>query len=30
VRPGSLLAPKDVAMNAKPELAAQQAAAKTS
>ncbi len=30
VRPGSLLAPKDVAMNAKPELAAQQTAAKTS
>ncbi|MFG6459661.1 efflux RND transporter periplasmic adaptor subunit [Roseateles sp. BYS96W] len=30
VRPGSLLAPKDVAMNAKPELAAQQSAAKTS
>jgi membrane fusion protein, multidrug efflux system len=30
VRPGSVLAPKDVAMDAKPELAAQQAAAKTS
>ncbi len=30
VRPGSLLAPKDVAMDAKPELAAQQAAAKNS
>ena len=30
VRPGSVLAPKDVAMGAKPELAAQQAAAKTS
>ncbi len=30
VRPGSLLDPKDVAMNAKPELAAQQTAAKTS
>lgn len=30
VRPGSVLAPKDVAMDAKPELAAQQAAAKNS
>lgn len=30
VRPGSVLAPKDVAMDAKPELSAQQAAAKTS
>jgi multidrug efflux system membrane fusion protein len=30
VRPGSLLAPKDVAMDAKPELAAQQAGAKNS
>lgn len=30
VRPGALLAPKDVAMDAKPELAAQQSAAKTS
>ncbi|MBV8036272.1 efflux RND transporter periplasmic adaptor subunit [Roseateles sp.] len=30
VRPGAVLAPKDVAMDAKPELAAQQAAAKTS
>ncbi|MCE4555394.1 efflux RND transporter periplasmic adaptor subunit [Roseateles cellulosilyticus] len=30
VRPGSVLAPKDVAMDAKPELAAQQASAKTS
>ncbi len=30
VRPGSVLAPKDVAMDAKPELAAQQGAAKTS
>jgi len=30
VRPGALLAPKDVAMDAKPELAAQQAAAKNS
>lgn len=30
VRPGSLLAPKDVAMDAKPELAAQQASAKNS
>ena len=30
VRPGSVLAPKDVAMDAKPELAAQQAGAKTS
>ncbi|MFG6412483.1 efflux RND transporter periplasmic adaptor subunit [Roseateles sp. DC23W] len=30
VRPGSVLAPKDVAMDAKPELASQQAAAKTS
>jgi len=30
VRPGSVLAPKDVAMDAKPELAAQQAAAKIS
>lgn len=30
VRPGAVLAPKDVAMDAKPELAAQQAAAKNS
>jgi multidrug efflux system membrane fusion protein len=30
VRPGSVLAPKDVAMDAKPELSAQQAAAKNS
>jgi len=30
VRPGSVLAPKDVAMDAKPELAAQQASAKNS
>ncbi|RZL32960.1 MAG: efflux RND transporter periplasmic adaptor subunit [Rubrivivax sp.] len=30
VRPGSVLAPKDVSMDAKPELAAQQAAAKAS
>ncbi len=30
VRPGSVLAPKDVAMDAKPEIAAQQAAAKNS
>ncbi|WP_422010467.1 efflux RND transporter periplasmic adaptor subunit [Roseateles sp.] len=30
VRPGSVLAPKDVAMDVKPELAAQQASAKTS
>ena len=30
VRPGSVLAPKDVAMDAKPELAAQQGAAKNS
>lgn len=30
VRPGSVLAPKDVAMDAKPELAAQQATGKTS
>ncbi|MDR7270423.1 multidrug efflux system membrane fusion protein [Pelomonas saccharophila] len=30
VRPGALLAPKDVAMDAKPELAAQQAAPKNS
>jgi multidrug efflux system membrane fusion protein len=30
VRPGSVLAPKEVAMDAKPELAAQQASAKTS
>lgn len=30
VRPGSVLAPKDVAMDAKPELAAQQTAAKNS
>lgn len=30
VRPGSVLAPKDVAMDAKPELAAQQAPGKTS
>lgn len=30
VRPGSVLAPKDVAMDAKPELAAQQGVAKTS
>jgi membrane fusion protein, multidrug efflux system len=28
VRPGAVLSPKDVAMDAKPELAAQQAAAK--
>ncbi len=30
VRPGSVLAPKDIAMDAKPELAAQQATGKTS
>jgi multidrug efflux system membrane fusion protein len=30
VRPGAVLSPKDVAMDAKPELAAQQAAAKNS